>query len=68
MSHYLPFHSSCGCFLGNSQPGELAFISFDFHDWIDAVASITLAPFHGVLIGAIVLVMVVHTIATNRGR
>ncbi len=48
-----------------------AFISFDFendkalkdfHDWIDTVVSKTLAPFHGVLIGAIVLVIVGHTI------
>ncbi len=34
----------------------------DFHDWLAAVFSKTLTPFHGVLISAIVVVMLLHII------
>lgn len=35
----------------------------DFSNWLDAVLSKTLVPFHGVLIGAIVVVMVIHIVS-----
>ena len=31
-----------------------------FGDWLDVVISKTLVPFHGVLIGAVVVVMIIH--------